>query len=147
LGLSITPGQSEEYSHMKAQIPSTKEVEVSHVRILAAVNYEEEEIPNDFPGRLGETWDAVVNIDTGVIHNWPTGRPAKMHLTVKDSGAYYLLTPDGNVVGSIENNYVPHRLIPGKYGDVIELDIDSTGRITNWPKNPDLCQFFDGEED
>lgn len=131
---------------MKTEVPTTKEIEVSHVRICAAVNYDEEEIPNDFPFRLGETWDAVVNIDTGVIRDWPTGHPFKMHLTVKDSGCYYLLTPEGNVVGSIESNYVPHRLIPGDYGDVIRFDIDSFGRITNWPKNPDVSEFF-GRDD
>ncbi len=131
---------------MKAAIPTTKEVEVSHVRICVAVNYDEEEIPNDFPGRLGETWDAVVNIDTGIIRDWPTGRPFKMHLTVKDGGSYYLLTPNGNVVGSIESNYVPHCLIPGDYGDVIRFDIDSTGCITNWKKNPDVSEFFKDED-
>lgn len=134
---------------MKATIKLPTEVEITHVRIAAAVNYEEEEIPNDFPGRRGEMWHAVINVDTGEIAGWPQGRGERMHLTVKDSGSYYLMDSSGKEVSSIEANYVPHGLVPGDYGDVILLHIDETGRITNWPKRPDLSQFpsFGGEED
>jgi hypothetical protein len=131
---------------MKATLKVPTELEITHVRIAAAVNYDEEEIPNDFPGRKGEMWHAVINVDTGVIRDWPTGRAEKMHLTVKDCGSYYLMA-EGREVSRIESDYVPHGLIPGSYGDVIELNIDSTGRVTNWPKHPNLSRFPGFEEE
>ena len=131
---------------MKIEIKTTTEAEVSHVRIVAPVNYEEEEIPNNFPFRIGDTWAAVIELETGKIEGWPEGRPERMHLTVKDGGTYVLLSPDGHVVASQENDYVPHCVIPGKYGDTIELDIDATGKIINWG-TPNLSEFIRDERD
>lgn len=130
---------------MKIQIPTTTEVEITHVRIAAAVNYEEDEIPNDFPGRIHDVWHADINIDTGKIEGWPQGRVEDMFLTVKDSGSYYLIDANsqkGTPIASRENDYAPNDLIPGKYGDTIELKIDGNGIVTNWPKNPDVSQLI-----
>lgn len=132
---------------MKIQIPATIEEDVCLVRISAAVNYGEEEIPNDFPGRNGDMWNADIEIDTGKILNWPAGRCADMHLTVKDAGSYYLVSRDGRIVAAITDYYVPHGLIPGNYGDTIELTIGKDGVITNWPRQPNVSDFLKNRED
>ncbi len=128
---------------MKITIPVPHEIDLAHIRIEAAVNYGEEEIPNDFPGRRGDLWAAAVDIDAGKIEGWPAGRAEKMHLTVKDCGTYFLFDRVGNLVGKREQNYVPHGIVPGKYGDTIELEIAADGTVTNWPRRPDVSAFFE----
>jgi hypothetical protein len=128
---------------MKATVMKPTDIEIKYVRIVVSVRYEEEDIPNDFPFRYGEQWDATVEMDTGKIVGWPDGRSHDMYMKVCDCGSYYLLDADKNVVGSIEDNYVPHGVVPGEYGDYIGLQIASDGTITNWPKKPDVDAFFD----
>lgn len=128
---------------MKHTILVPTEIDLGHIRIEAAVNYGEEEIANDFPGRRGDLWAAAVDLDTGKIEGWPAGRAEKMHLTVKDCGTYFLFARDGNPVARLDNNYVPHGVVPGKYGDTIELDIAEDGTVKNWPRKPDVSAFFE----
>lgn len=127
---------------MKVRIPILVEEEIELIRIAAPVRYDEEEIPNDFPGRSGDFWQADIEIDTGKIRNWPAGRAEEMHLTVKDAGSYKLVNVSGDEVAVIEENYVPHGIVPGSYGDTIELDISADGIVTNWPRRPDFSDFF-----
>lgn len=132
---------------MKIKIPKIIEEDIARLRIDAAVNYGDEEIPENFPGRRGDSWTAVIDIDTGKIEGWPQGRAEKMHLTVKDCGSYILFNRAGFVVAERLNNYVPHGVVPGKYGDVIELDIAEDGTVKNWTRNINLRGFFDNGED
>mgnify|MGYP006214627153 CR=1 FL=1 len=48
------------------------------------------------------------------------------------------------VVLSIEDDYVPNKLIPGQYGDYIVMDIDENGKIANW--RPNLSDFIGDDE-
>lgn len=131
---------------MKIEIPTTKTVEVTAVRLELAVRYEDEEMPYDFPLRKGDSWKATVEIDTGKIKDWPEGTAGSVKMNVCDEGTYTLLDPDGNTVAEIKQDYVPHGLVPGKYGDYVDLQIEATGTITNWPKSPDLSAFMKGDE-
>jgi phosphoribosylformylglycinamidine (FGAM) synthase PurS component len=63
-------------------------------------------------------------------------------MKVRDRGSYTLLDPQMQTIAKIEQDYVPHGVIPGSYGDYIELDIDANGKIRNWPKSFDLHEFF-----
>lgn len=129
---------------MKTKVLQLVEVNVTHIKIHVPVCYEEEDIPNDFPLRKGDVWEAKVNIDTGAIEGWPTD--PKWHnavinnMKVCDEGTYILLDGE-NVVAAIEQNYIPNGVVPGEYGDYISLRIVD-GVITNWPKNPDVSAFF-----
>lgn len=131
---------------MKIKIPTTIEEDIYLVRISAPVDYGEEDISNDFPGREGDVWKADIEIDTGKILNWPAGRVEKMFLTVKDGGSYALVSVSGHQVALRDGNYVPHGVVPGEYGDAIKLDIAADGTITNWPRRPDVSEFFDEED-
>lgn len=133
--------------NMKAKIKVEKEIEIKTVRIAVAVRYDEEDIPNDFPLRNGDMWTADVEIDTGQIQNWPQGRVEHLYMKVCDEGSYTLFGESGERVAELENEYVPRGLVPGQYGDYIDLVIDANGIITNWPKKPDLSEFFSSGED
>lgn len=128
---------------MKVKVKREVEIEIAFVRMSVAVRYEEEDMPNDFPFRNGDIWDVTINIETGVIEGWPAGVQHELHMKVCDEGSYWLLDPERNVVASIEDDYVPNDLIPGSYGDYIEVQIDETGKITNWCKKPDVSEFFE----
>lgn len=127
---------------MKALIPVTKEVDIKMVKVDVAVRYDEEDIPNDFPLRNGDMWSAIIEIDTGKILDWPQGKTGEMYMKVCDQGSYFLLDEGGNTVLSIEDDYVPNGLIPGEYGDYIDLKIDENGVITNWKKHPSIADFI-----
>ena len=121
-------------------------VEVTHIRVEAAVRYDDEDMPNDFPFRESDMWKAVIEIDTGIIVGWPQGATGDFYMKVCDEGTYTLLDIKGNEVAKIENGYVPNGILPGDYGDYLGLDIDATGKITNWPKKPDLSAFNEEDE-
>lgn len=125
---------------MKAKI--TTEVDIKILRVDIPVRYGTEDIPADFPFRDGDNWRADVDIDSGVILEWPKGQKGYMHMKVCDEGSYFLLDSNKDVVLKIVQNYVPNNLIPGKWGDYVCLDIDSDGKITNWLENPTLEDFY-----
>lgn len=131
---------------MKTTVNRPVEIEITHVRIEVAVRYDDEDIPYDFPLRDGDMWRGTVNIDTGEIKDWPIGASGRLSMKVCDEGSYYLLGPTGEVVGKRENNYVPHGVVPGEYGDYIKLEINDRGIITNWPVRINVGAFF-GEDD
>lgn len=127
---------------MNFTIPTTKEVDITHVRLSVAVRYEEEDMPNDFPFREHDMWNPVIEMATGKIVDWPKGLAHDLHMKVCDQGSYHLVDASGVTVLSIENDYVPNDLIPGEFGDYIEMKIDEDGVITNWPKNPSIDSFM-----
>jgi len=127
---------------MKTKIKIEQEVEIKTIRIEVAVRYEEDDIPNSFPLRQGDMWRADVDVDTGRITGWPAGQTGEMHMKVCDEGTYTLFDQHGNQIAKHENDYVPHGIVPGIYGDYIELKINADGIITNWPKKPNADDFF-----
>ena len=129
---------------MKASVKCRRDVEIAFVRIAAAVRYDEEDMPNDFPFRNGDVWDVVVEADTGKIVDWPAGVTHELHMKVCDEGSYYLLDASRGVIAAIEDDYVPNGVVPGSYGDYIEMTIMADGTIENWPKRLDASSFFPG---
>ena len=127
---------------MIAKIMVEKEVDITHVEVTIPIIYGEEDIPNDFPSRNSDIWNVTINIDNGRILNWDGTTKLKFEMKVCDIGTYVLVDTDGKTVASIYNDYVPNNLIPGEYGDYIDLEIDEKGYITNWPKEPNFCDFF-----
>lgn len=134
---------------MKAIIKVEKEVELKTVLVKAGVRYWEdgqvngvEDTDGIIPCRDGDCWCPEIDIDNGIILNWTKGVKADVHYKVCDEGSYYLKDDGGNVVLSIEQDYVPNELIPGKYGDYIIMQIDESGVIVNWPKNPSIENFI-----
>lgn len=133
---------------MKTTILVERAVEIKKLVINVSPRYigdtDEDDMPTDFPGLndLKNNWMASVDIDTGQIEGWPTGDAREMHIKVCDAGIYSLYDVDGDCVATI-NGYVPNGVVPGSYGDYIELKIDENGFITNWPKLPNVEEFFE----
>lgn len=134
---------------MKIPIQKPTTVDVTHVLIDVPIHHGEEEIPNNFPLRDGDRWRAKIDLETGAIENWPANTVAEVFLTVRDSGTYKLLGPDGKEVAVISNDYVPNRVVPGEYGDTIEFGVEGDGRIAGWmtPKPQDFARFFGAKDD
>jgi hypothetical protein len=93
---------------------------------------------NDHLG--GGFWCPTINLETGIIENWPKGTTASIHYKVCDEGEYELLDADRNVVVAIDG-YVPQIMCPegSGYGDYVIMKIDGDGKIANW--QVDLQEF------
>ena len=131
---------------MKAYRTVREEVDVQTIEVILPVRYDDEDIPYDAPLRYGEVWRAHIDIDDGAVWDWPRGKTLDMYMKVTDSGVYILRDGDGNTIAE-RNDYVPHGIIPGEYGDYVHLKIDAKGNITNWPKDIDLSGFEGFGED
>ncbi|MCJ8293543.1 MAG: hypothetical protein MJK15_03975 [Colwellia sp.] len=131
---------------MKVTVIKKEEVEVKFVFInINPRHLDEEEKP--VPMLKGDTWDAIVDINTGIIRDWPQGEEREYYWKICDAGSYHLLDSDEQIVLSINNNYVPNNLLPGEWGDYLELKINGDGLITNWLSNPTAEDFYKDDED
>lgn len=120
-------------------------IDVKYLGIRLPVRYGDEDIPYDAPMRNGDVWYATIDIDAGIVLDWPQGKTLNMHMKVVDMGIYTLSTAEGEEVACVEGDYVPTSLVPGKYGDYVHLNIDATGKITNWYAMPNLADFEEEE--
>ena len=93
----------------------------------------------------GDGWVLKINLETGIIADWPKGVIADTHYKVCDAGIYTLLNDAGEEVVK-RDGYVPSMLCPSGdgYGDYVIMKIDGSGQIENW--SPDLS-FFGAEEE
>jgi hypothetical protein len=114
----------------------------------ATVNNEEDTTGEFIPCRQGDLWCPEIDIDTGVITNWKNGVKAEIHYKICDEGSYYLKDATGNIVASIEDNYVPSIMCPkdSGYGDYIIMDVDENGKISDWDSSDLLTWDAFGDE-
>jgi len=126
---------------MKLTIIDRREVNVKYLSLSVAVQYDDEDMPHDAPLRYEDLWEAVIDLDTHAIEGWPQGKTLAFDMKVRDQGTYILLDADRSEVARMENEYVPSRLLPGDYGDYLYLNIDETGKITNWKEDANLSDF------
>lgn len=108
-------------------------------------------ISSDLPFLKDGRWQIWIDVDTGKVRNWPAGGVQRVYLKVVDRGTYILYSITGGggweEVASIRQNYVPNELIPGDYGDYIDLVILGDGTIENWYKKPKLDEFFKRDDE
>lgn len=111
------------------------------------INGDNDEDGSQTPFREGDIWCPVINVDTGIILDWPEGMVASFHYKVCDSGVYHLLDNKMIVVASILDNYVPSGLCHGDtgFGDYIIFDVDKTGKIVNYQADID-CDDWNDED-
>lgn len=132
---------------MIIDIPTTKQVNAKFIKLSIPVRYGDEDMPYDFPLRQDDNWGAVIDLDTHQIENWPQGKSGSFSMKVCDEGSYYLLDEGRETVAEIIQYYVPNGVVPGKYGDYINMEIDETGKVTNMPNPLDLSDFFRNDEE
>ena len=135
------------------KVKTTLDVPVTHLKAVCGVRYWEDAKVNGtedtdgnlIPLRDGNAWRFFVNLETGMIDDWPEGVTAKVHYKVCDAGSYSLIDASGKEFAK-RDWYVPPMLSPGGdgYGDYVIMNIDETGKIENW--SVDLSYFEDDEE-
>ncbi len=138
---------------MKACQVVRQQVDISLIRLSVDL-HDEEDMPQDFPGRSGNTWTVLVCPDNGDLYlgrgkPFPPDATLDLQMKVCDCGAYELLGHDGEVVKSIDGGYVPGCFPGDHYGDYIIFDI-AGGKVQNWdpPSSEELSESFGllGEE-
>jgi len=130
-------------------------VDASYIKVEAMVRYWENGTINGVkdedgtitPFREGDLWCPVINIDTGVVLNWPVDMTASFHYKICDSGVYYLLDSKMEVVASILDNYVPSGLCHGDTGirDYIIFNVNKDGKIIDYQAYID-CDDWNDED-
>lgn len=95
---------------------------------------EDTENGDKVPCKNSELWTPIIEVDTGKIINWVNGVKADIHYKVCDEFSCKIVNPNGEVLLSVEDAYVPECLCPKEsgYGDYIIMDIDEKGYIQNW---------------
>lgn len=134
---------------IELEITRTEKVEVQFLKAIAEVRYWEDATVNGIedsegdliPCRVGDCWAPTIDLDTGVIQDWPADTIADIHYKVCDAGRYALLDAEGNKVKEIDG-YVPGIMCPvgGGYGDYIIMHVGPVGNIANWDCS-DLGEF------
>lgn len=136
---------------MKVVVTKKVEVEIESILIEIEPRYigdgEDDDMPTDTPMLEGKYWKAKVDVDTGKIENWPQGQEREIFVKVCDAGKYALIDKAGGFIAEIVNGYVPNGIIPGEFGDYMDLKIGADGIIKNWPKNPAFEAFFPAMEE
>tara|TARA_R110000782_G_C14465324_1_gene373966 strand:- start:67 stop:465 length:399 start_codon:yes stop_codon:yes gene_type:complete len=132
---------------MKVTVIEKSQVEIKSVLIDINPRHldEEEKI---VPMLNGDNWEVIVDLESGKIRDWPKGEEREYYWKICDAGSYHLLDKDDKAALSINNNYVPNNLLPGEWGDYLDLKINGEGVITNWLKSPTAEDFTsDDDED
>lgn len=119
--------------------------EVKFVVVDVPVRYDDEDIPYDAPLREGDNWKATIDLNDHTILEWPEGEKLHLFMKICDEGIYTLLDADMREVCRMAD-YVPNNLLPGEYGDYLELEINEAGKILNWSPNANLIDFQPSEE-
>lgn len=85
----------------------------------------------------------TVRLTDGMILGWPPhGGECRLNVKVGTRGAYKLLSGDGRVVAAVPaDRYVPNDVVPGRWGDYVDLRIARDGTIKNWPSDPSFDDF------
>ena len=138
----------------KIQIKEIKTVVVVFLQVSAGVRYWEDASVNGvddsdgalIPFRNGDRWEPSIDLDAGLIANWPKGTTADIHYKVCDDGKYSLLSHDGKIVKQIEG-YVPDIMCPKEqgYGDYIIMKVNEEGKIEGF--TVDLGDFEDESDE
>lgn len=131
---------------MIVKILIEQEIDLLYLHAESGVRYWEdakvngvEDVEGDLiPSRQGDLWKPIIDIKTGLIVNWETGKTADIHYKVCDMGVYYFT--DNNGIKYLEKEgYVPSIMSPGGsgYGDYIIMKINENGFIANWECSPE----------
>ncbi len=141
---------------MKITVIEKKEVEVKFIKVDAQVRYWDDAEINgatseeglNIPFKNGDMWQPIIDIESGVIVDWPKGTNASFHFKICDAGSYYLLDENNNEVVSRLNNYVPNGLCHGDqgYGDYIIFSVNEDGSIVDYSNKIDPDEWIDEEE-
>lgn len=132
---------------MNIKLLSEKEVDVKYLTAVMGVRYWDDAEVNGvqcdadspdipFVSENKQAWQITVDLDTGVVLDWPQGVAVTTHFKVCDDGEYTLKDQNNKQIAKYDG-YVPSILDPDNdgFGDYVILDIDGNGKIKRF--NPD----------
>lgn len=138
---------------MKLTLRIEKEFDVRFLAVAAGIRYAENVVMNgescnelsEIPLQDGGYWKCIIDVDAGIILNWPEGTTAKFYSKVCDDGTYSILDENKQPIKTYQG-YVPDCLAidDSGYGDYIIMTIDGTGKIKNW--EPSFGEFENDED-
>lgn len=131
---------------MKIKLTIQKQFDVKYLKIDAQVRYwegaeingEVNESGKGVPFKNGDMWQPIIDIDSGIVVDWPENTEASFYFKVCDAGEYSLLDSDMNVIIS-KDGYVPDGLCHGGNGDgdYIIFKVGKDGVIENYTNKID----------
>ena len=102
-------------------------VSVKFIEIVVEVEYGDEDIPYDFPGRSGTKAMWMIDIDEKRILDYENEKNVSLDMKV-DGGTYTLIDENGEDVVKLTKEYAPHGL--SKSGVYLTFDIDKDGFLS-----------------
>lgn len=137
---------------MIIELKTTKTVDVKYIKCSIGARYWEDGTVNDeedtngdlIPLREGDYWCPIIDLDTGIIKDWPSGTTADVHYKSCDDNEFTLLDSEMNVL-HMQNSYVPDFLAinDDSFGDYVIMEIEENGQITDWDSSKvDLYDFL-----
>lgn len=137
---------------MNVQITKKESVDVKYLKCSigarywedSSVNGEEDTNGDLIPLREGDYWCPIIDLDTGIIKDWPNDKTADIHYKSCDDNHFELLDSEMNSVHS-QNSYVPDFLAinDDSFGDYVIFEIEENGQIKDWgSKKIDLEHFM-----
>lgn len=128
---------------MKIHYTQTISATANVSRIRMTLPVDEYDIEDGLRGCPGLSEDErsltlAIDLDTFRVVDWPeSAGPMLIHIKARDKGVYELVDPDGKVIATRDDDYVPP-CVPGDYGDYVIFGVKPDGSIHNengerWP--------------
>jgi hypothetical protein len=114
---------------MRVRIPTYREVEVTHIRMVAKLWH-----PNDdLPGYTDGIWTVDIGIDDGVIRGWPAGLSIPLNIYYSGMDAnYFAVSADGEVVGRVYRAARLNAAFCPQPSDHFKCVVGTDGSIQGW---------------
>jgi hypothetical protein len=114
---------------MRVRIPTYREVEVTHIRLVAKLLHAND----DLPGYTDGIWTVDIGIDDGVIRHWPAGLRIPLNISYNSMDAnYFAVGADGEVVGRVHRAaWLDAVFCPQPY-DRFKCIVGTDGAIRGW---------------
>jgi hypothetical protein len=140
------------------EIHETKEIEITYMKVNVTPRYWEDakltidgvEIDMEtgftqFPFFYKNRWIFKIDVDKGVILDWPKNCEVRTFFKVCDDGYYDLLDSNNNIIREYSEIYVPSCLgiDEPSGGDYLNISVNSEGQILNWNKKSFEKDFSD----
>lgn len=128
---------------MKVLLQDSKSVAIKYLQVDANVRYwddatingEKDDAGSLVPFKEGDSWKPLIDLENGIIFDWPNDVEADFCFKVCDAGDYYLLDENKKQVAMHNNFYVPDGLLcygNNGYGDYIIMQVNGKGEILNY---------------
>ena len=102
-----------------------------------AIIYGLDDVEGKVPCRNKDQWEAVIDLATGRVLDWPDCIEADINFKVCDEGHYWLLNESKIRVAKWNGYYVPNDILcigDNGFGDYIILKIGKNGMVVDWKK-------------